>query len=66
MKIIVTIIPTGLATNLLLSSLVLSHKLKTRTWFLASWWSGNEKYFSFLFVASPALHQSHAEFNRLL
>ena len=28
--------------------------------------SGNEEYFCFLFIASRALRQSHAEFNRLL
>ena len=33
---------------------------------LLSWWSGNEKYFCFLFIASRVLLQSHAEFNRLL
>ena len=67
MKIIVTIIPTDLVTNLLLSSFFfLSYKPKTRTWFSASWWSGNEKYFCFLFIGSRALLQSHAEVNRLL
>ena len=45
--------------------LVLSYKPKTRIWFSASWWSGNEKYFCFLFIASLALLQSHAEFNRI-
>ena len=34
--------------------------------FLASWWSGNEKYFCMLFIASRALFQRYAEFNRLL
>ena len=28
---------------------VLSYKPKKRIWFAASWWSGNEKYFCFLF-----------------
>ena len=32
--------------------LVLSYKPKTRIWFSASWWSGNEKYFCFLFIAN--------------
>ena len=31
----------------------------------ASWWSGNEKYFCFVFILGLALLQSHAEFNRL-
>ena len=39
---------------------------KTRIRFLASWWFGNKKYFCFLFIASHALLQSYAEFNRLL
>ena len=39
--------------------------LTNQNWFSASWWSGNEKYFCFLFIASGALLQSHAEFNRL-
>ena len=32
----------------------------------ANWWSSNKKYFCFLLIASRALLQSHAEFNRLL
>ena len=66
MKIIVTIIPTDLVTNQLLTLFVLSYKPKTRIRFSASWWTGNEKYFRFLFVASRAQLQSHVEFNRLL
>ena len=59
MKMVVTIIRTDLVTNLFLSSFFfLSHKLKTRVKFSASWWSGNEKYFSFLFIAIRALLQS--------
>ena len=53
MKIIVTIIPTDLVTNLLYPLFVLSYKPKTRILFSESWWSGNEKYFFFLFIASP-------------
>ena len=56
MKIIVTVIPTDLVTSL----------LKAGIWFSPSWWSGNEKYFCFLFTVSPALLQSYAEFKRLL
>ena len=42
----------------------LSYKPKTRIRFSASWWSGNEKYFCFFFIASCALLQSHAELNK--
>ena len=66
MKIIVTIISKYLVTNLLLSSFSISYKLKTRTWFSGSWWSGKEKKFCLLFIVSRALLQSHAEFNRIL
>ena len=60
MKIVVTIIRTDFVTNLFLSSFFfLSHKLKTKVKFSASWWSGNEKYFSFLFIAIRALLQRH-------
>ena len=45
---------------------VLSCKTKTRIKFWASWWSGNEKYCCFLFIASRGLLQSHAKFNKLL
>ena len=65
MKIIVTIIPTDLVKISFYSLLVLFNKRKTRIRFSASWWSGNEKYFCFLFVASRALLQRHAELNRL-
>ena len=43
-----------------------SYKPKIRIRFSASWWSGTEKYFCFLFIASRALLQSHAQFNRIL
>ena len=69
MKIIVTIIPSYLVRNLLLSCFFfffISYKPKRRIWFSASWWSVNEKYLCFLFIARRALLQSHAEFNRLL
>ena len=66
MKIIVTIIPTDLVTNLLLSSFVLSYQPTPRIRFSASWWSGCKKYFCFLFTASNALLQSHTEFKRIL
>ena len=67
MKIIVTIIPTDLVINsLFILFFVLSYKPITRIRFSTSWWPGKEKYFCFLFIASHALFQSHAEFNRLL
>ena len=45
---------------------VLSYEAKTDINFLGSWWSGNEKYFWFLLIASRALLQRHAEYNRIL
>ena len=60
MKKIVTIIAPDLVTNSLLSSFCLSYKPKTEIRFSASWWSGNEKYFFFLFIASRALLESPA------
>ena len=66
MKIIVTIIPTDLVNNSLLSSFCPFLQTKNKNQFFHKWWSGNEKYFYFLFIASHALLQSHAEFNRLL
>ena len=45
---------------------VLSQKLKTRTKFSASWWSGSEKYFCFLCIASRTLLQRYPKFNRLI
>ena len=44
----------------------LSYKPKAKIRFSASWWSGNEKYFCFLFIANRALLQGDAEFKRLL
>ena len=61
-KIVVTIIPTDLVTNLLVSSFCPFLQTKTRIWFSASWWSGNKKYFCLLFMESRALLQSHTEF----
>ena len=52
MKIFVTIIPKDLVTNSFLSSFLLFYKPKTRIRFSARWWSGNEKYFCFLLIAS--------------
>ena len=48
------------------SFFVLFYKPKTRIRFSASWRSGAENYFCFLFIASRALFQSHVEFIRLL
>ena len=65
MKTILNICATDLVTNSISSFLALSYKPKTRIRFSASWQSGNNKCFSFFFIASRALLQSHAEFNRL-
>ena len=65
MKIIVIIISTDLVKIHFYPLFVLSYKPKTRIGFSGSWWSGKEKCFYFLFIASRALLQSHAEFNRL-
>ena len=66
--ITIIIIPTNLVTNLVCfyPLFLLSYKPRTRIWFSASCWSGNEKYFCFLLIASRDLLQSHTEFNRLL
>ena len=62
MKIIVTLIPIDLVTNWLLSLFVFSYEAKTEVNFSESWWSGNKKYFCFLFIASRPLLQRHADF----
>ena len=61
MKISVTIIPRGLVGNYFLSSFYPFLQTKNMIRFSASWWSGDEKYFCLLFVASGALLQSNAE-----
>ena len=66
MKINVTIIPTNLVTNSLLSFVCPFVETKNNNQISASWWSGNEKYFCLLLIASRALLQRYAEFNRLL
>ena len=66
MKKIATTFPTDLIEIHFYPLFVLSYKPKTRINFSAGWYSGNEKYFCFLFIASRAQLQSHAEFNRLL
>ena len=66
MKIIVTIIPTDLVTNSLLSSFCPFWQAKNKNQVFSNWWSGNEKYFCVLFKASCALLQSHAKFNTVL
>ena len=50
--------------KMIYSLFVFSYKPKTRIRFLASCWSGNKKCFYFVFIASPAWLQSHAEFNK--
>ena len=56
MKRSVTIIPTDLVTNSLLSSLCLFLQTKNKIRFSASWWSGNEKYFCFFCLQRVALY----------
>ena len=65
-KIIVTMIPMNLVTNSLLSLVCPFVEIKNKNQISSSWWSGNEKYFCALFMASRALIQRYAEFNRLL
>ena len=65
MKIIVTIIRTDLVINSPLSPFC-PLEAKNKNQILASWWSGNEKYFCFFFKVSRALLQSHVKFNRFL
>ena len=64
MKIIVTVIPTNLVTNSLSFIFSLSYEPRKRIKLSATWWSGNKKYFYFLFKASPALLQSLVVSNR--
>ena len=66
MKMMLNIIPTNIVANSLLSFFFLSQKSKPVIKFSATWWSGNEKLFCFLFIANRALRQKNAEFNRLL
>ena len=63
MAIIVTIISTDLLTNSL--SHIFYFFLQKKIKFSASWWSGNEKYFCSLSVASRVLLQNYGELNRL-
>ena len=66
MDIILTTIQANLVTNSLLSLFCSFVETKTRIKFSPSWWSGNEKYLSILFLVSRALLQRYAKFNRLL
>ena len=65
MKIIVTVIPTDLVTNLLLSLTSLTNQ-KQESGFQQVGGLATRIYLCFLFIASRALLQIHAEFNRLL
>ena len=58
MKIILTIIPTDLVTNSLLSFFCPFLKPKKEIKLSASWWSGNEKYFCYLLRAFYKLFYS--------
>ena len=59
MKINETTIPTDLVINLILFLFCLSIETRNKYQVSASWWSGNEKYFCFLFTASRALLQRY-------
>ena len=60
MKTIITIIPTNLVRNLLLSSFSAFLETKNKNLISISWWSGKKKYFCFLLIASRALLQSQS------
>ena len=62
----VALIPTDLQQVGFDPLFVVCYQTKTKITFSASWWSGNEKYFFFLSLASHSLFQNHVEFNRLL
>ena len=67
MKMIVTIIPINLVTNLLFNLFLVFHgNQKQESNISASCRSGKEKYFCFFFIASRVLLQKHVEFSRLL
>ena len=66
MKIMVTTIPTDLATGWLLSSFLLSYKQEQESGFQQDGGLVTRNNFCILFIASPALLQSHAKYNRLL
>ena len=66
MEIIVAIIPTNLAANSILTLFCPFVETKSRINFSGCCWSGNRKYFRFFLIASRALIQRYAEFNRLL
>ena len=60
MKIIVTLILKIYLQMFFDPFLAFSKKSKTRINFYVSCWSGNDKYFCVLFIASVALLQRHA------
>ena len=65
-KVIVTTIPTNVATNLLLSLFLSFRRSQKQEWNLQQiGWSSNRKYFWFLFIVSCTLLQRYTEFNRL-
>ena len=67
MKTIVTIIPTNLISNYsLLSAFCLFLDTRNKNQIFGYCWSGNDKYYCFLFKVSHTLLQNHAEFNRRL
>ena len=66
MKIIVTVIPKNLVTNLLFSSFSFLTNLKQESGFWQVGGLVTRNISVFLFIESRALLQSHTEFNRLL
>ena len=66
MKIIVTIIPANLATNSLLSLFCLFVETNNKNQIFTKLVIWQREIFYFLFIASSALLQRYAEFNRLL
>ena len=58
--VIVTLISVNLNANLVLPFYFLFAKTKQKNHFLASWWSGSEKYFCVLFVKSQGLLQRYS------
>ena len=66
MKIIVTIILTNLVTNSLLSLFCPFVETKTKNQIFSKIVACNKTYFCFLFLASRALLQRYAKFNKLV
>ena len=65
-KITVTMISTNFVTNYFVFLFIFSKKPQIKIKFLASWRSGNEKYYSFFIIPCSVLLQGFAEFIRAL